>query len=83
MVGSERLIKEGVNPDNVDTILARAEAANPRVGEKQDFKDITFTDKFVDKNGKTGTSKVSAQSAYDTAVKKRNHLKRLLDCVNG
>lgn len=55
----------------------------PRMAEEQDFSSVTFTDKFVDEDGKTGTAKVNAQDAYDNAIKRRNVLKRLLDCVNG
>jgi len=66
-----------------DSILGRAAAAMPRVAEQQDFQDVEFTDKFVDTSGKPGTHTYSAQKAYDKAVKKRNLLNRLMDCVNG
>lgn len=67
----------------MDPLLARAEAMRPRLADQQDFKDVEFTDKVTLPNGRTGTRKISAQKQYDRAVKKRNLLKRLLDCVNG
>jgi hypothetical protein len=55
----------------------------PRIGEEQDFSSVTFTDKFVTPNGKTGTYTRTAQEDYDKAVNERNVLKQLMDCVNG
>ena len=79
----ERLSKEGKRTDKVESILGRAEASRPLVADEQDFKNITFTDKFVTPSGKTGTAEISAQADFDAAVKTRKQLKKLLDCVNG
>ena len=70
-------------PDRFDAILGQVAAALPLVADEQNFQDVEFTDKFVDSNGKPGTATISAQKAYDKAVKQRNLLKRLVDCVNG
>jgi len=64
-------------------LLSKLMLQMPKVAEKQDFSSVTFTDKFVDERGKKGTIKQNAQKAYNEAVKQRNLLKRLLDCVNG
>ena len=68
---------------NDPTLLSKLMLQMPKVAEKQDFSSVTFTDKFVDERGKKGTIKQNAQKAYNEAVKQRNLLKRLLDCVNG
>lgn len=65
------------------SLLTQVYRKMPRIKEAQDFRNITFVDKFVDENGKTGTVSINAQDAYDQAVYERNVLKKLLDCVDG
>lgn len=65
------------------SLLAAAEAMMPRVADEQDFSGIKYEEPFVDSKGKTGTATINADKAYKRAVKKRNSLKQLLDCVNG
>lgn len=62
--------------------LAKLEAMIPRVSEEQDFGDLQFTDR-VRLKGREGTRKRSAQKQFDVAVKKRNALKKLMDCMGG
>jgi len=71
-----------LKPNQVDTMLAQAEAALPRVASAQNFKDVKFTDTAII-NGKSGTVEYSAQEAYVEAIKARNVLKQLAKCVNG
>jgi hypothetical protein len=52
------------------------------MAKQQDFGDVTITDTFVHR-GKVKTRTVKAQKEYDRTVKRRNLLKKLLDCLNG
>ena len=69
-----------------DTILAEAEVLlgqkRESMAKQQDFGDVTITDTFVHR-GKVRTRTVRAQKEYDQTVKRRNLLKKLLDCLNG
>lgn len=76
-----RLLAIAIRED--PTVYWQALRKMPRLRDEQDFTSVTFTDKFIDEDGKTGTVKVNAQKAYDNAIERRNVLKRLLDCVNG
>ena len=71
-----------LQPGEVDTLLAKAEASSPRVSGAQDFKDVKLTDRVL-YNGKPKTVVYSAQEAYAEAIKERNILKRLAKCLNG
>jgi hypothetical protein len=61
--------------------LMKLEKMIPRVSDEQDFGDLKFTDR-INFKGLPGTRKRSAQKQFDIAVKKRNSLKKLLDCMN-
>lgn len=76
-----RLVGLSMNHDA--SVLAAAEMSMPRVADEQDFSSITFTDKFITEDGKTGTYTQNAQDAYDEAVNDRNLLNQLTDCING
>ena len=72
----------GGNP--VDTTLARASVMLPQVDDTQDFGDLTISDTVrIQETGKRAQVKKSAQREFDKAVKRKNVLKRLLDCVSG
>jgi hypothetical protein len=73
----------GIAVDHDPTMTGTLMRQLPRVAAEQDFSSITFTDKFTDSNGKTGTSKVNAQVAFDEAANDAKVLKRLMDCMNG
>ena len=79
--GWTRLFGEAMAND--PELLLGLWSQRPRIGEQQDFSSVTFTDKFVTPNGKTGTYTRTAQEDYDKAVNERNVLKQLMDCVNG
>lgn len=64
-------------------LLTQVYRKMPRISDEQDFSSVTFTDKFVNEDGRTGTVTINAQDAYDESVNDRNALKQLLDCVNG
>lgn len=69
---------------NIDTVLARAAAALPLVDETQDFGDLTITDRVqIQETGKRGTETAHAQTKFRQAVKRKNVIKKLLDCVSG
>jgi hypothetical protein len=69
---------------NVDRSLAETALLLPEVDDRQDFGDITFTDTVrLEETGKRANRKVLAQRQFDRAVKRRNLMKRLLDCVSG
>lgn len=69
---------------DVDTKLARAAAMLPMVSEQQSFGDVTISDTVrIDETGKRAKVKVPAQRKFDRAVKRKNVIKRLLDCVSG
>lgn len=61
--------------------LIRIEGMLPRVAEEQDFGDLEFTDR-VRMSGREGTRTRKAQKVYETEVKKRNALKKLMDCMS-
>lgn len=61
--------------------LARLEAMIPRISEEQDFGDLTFADR-VRYKGRPGTRHRKAQKEFDVEVKKRNALKKLMDCMS-
>lgn len=65
----------------VNTILSKAAAMLPRVGE-QDFGDMEIADR-VSLKGRPGTRTRKAQQVYEQKVKKRNALKTLMDCLGG
>ncbi len=68
----------------VDTTLAKAAAMLPIVDETQDFGDLTFTDTVrIQETGRRAKVKRDAQVEFRRAVKRKNLLKRLLDCVSG
>ncbi len=73
----------GAMIDNDPSLMAEIMRQLPRVDESQDFRDVEFTGKFVDEAGKTGKYRINAQKAYDEAVKERNALKQLMECVSG
>ena len=73
----------GAMIDNDPSLMAEIMRQLPRVDESQDFRDVEFTGKFVDEKGKKGKYKINAQKAYDRAVKERNALKQLMECVSG
>jgi hypothetical protein len=54
--------------------------ALPMTQDDQDFGDLEFTDR-VRQKGRPGTRKRKAQKVFDMEVKRRNSLKRLLDCL--
>ena len=71
-----------VQPNEIDTMLSKAEVLAPRVAANQNFKDVEFTDRVIeDGKGKDVTYK--AQDRYNNAVRSRNMLKQLAKCVNG
>lgn len=71
-------------PDQIDTILAKAGAMLPDVDETQDFGDVRISDTVrLEETGKRAKVKPLAQREFDKAVKRKNVLKRLLDCVSG
>lgn len=69
----------------VDVTLARAQAMLPEVAETQDFGDVTISANVrIEETGKRArVDKIPAQREFDKAVKRKNVLKRLLDCVSG
>ena len=76
----ESLVAKGENPE----LLARAVMMMPRVADQQDFSDVKFTDRMrLGDFGETLTVEISAQDQFDDAVKRRNVLKQLMDCVDG
>jgi len=72
--------------ENIDTTLARAEVLlaqkQDALAKQQDFGDVTITDTFTHR-GKVKTRTVKANVEYDRTVKRRNLLKKLMDCLNG
>ena len=65
-------------------MLARLKAMMPEVSETQDFADLQFTDTMpLEGTTQVVTVARSAQKDFDRAVKRRNLLKKLMDCVNG
>ena len=71
-------------PDQIDTILAQAASMLPDVDETQDFGDVRISDTVrLEETGKRAKVKPLAQREFDKAVKRKNVLKRLLDCVSG
>ena len=78
----DRVTEGAIQPNEIDTLLTKAEAAIPRLAAGQNFKGVELTDR-VDIDGKEGDVTYNAQEAYKEAVKSRNILKRLADCVNG
>lgn len=78
-------------PDQIDTILAQAAAMLPDVDETQDFGDVRIplpgveadATVLIQETGKRAKVKPLAQREFDKAVKRKNVLKRLLDCVSG
>ena len=76
----ESLVSKGENPE----MLAEAVTMMPRVADTQDFSDMKFTDRMrLGEFGETLTVEISAQDQFDDAVKRRNVLKQLMDCVDG
>lgn len=73
--------EEGKPIGRPDTVIAQLAASLPRVGE-QDFGEMEITDR-VTVQGKPATRTRKAQRVYEQEVKKRNSLKRLLDCLGG
>ena len=74
---------EMTQPDDIDTLLAKAMML-PGVYPEQDFSGIAFTDTVrVAETGETVEVTKSAQKTFDRAVKRRNVLKQLMDCVDG
>lgn len=69
----------------VDTILSQAAAMLPLVDETQDFGDVKLPAEDMTIQGTRDTAKVrrSAQVEFRQAVKRKNVIKRLLDCVSG
>ena len=73
-----------VQPDRIDTVLARAAAEMPHIFDRQDFGDLAFTDTVrIQETGETAEVTENVQKVFDRAVKRKNILKRLLDCVSG
>jgi hypothetical protein len=73
----------GLAMEKDPTLLTQVYRKMPRIREQQDFSSVTFTDRFVDEEGKGLTVEINAQDAFDKAVFERNVLKKLLDCVDG
>lgn len=71
-------------PNEIDGILAKASALMPLIYSKQDFGDITITDRvYLEDTGEAVEITEEAQTKFDEAKKRQNALKRLLDCVSG
>lgn len=69
---------------DIDATMARAAAMLPTVDEAQDFGDLTISDRVqIQETGKRATRKVKVQTEFRRAVKRKNLVKRLLDCVSG
>ena len=73
----------GLTLENDPTMAKTLMRQLPRVASEQDFSSVTFTDKFIDSNGKELTGTINAQDAFDEASNDRNVLKQLMDCMNG
>ncbi|KPK74242.1 MAG: hypothetical protein AMJ84_00195 [Acidithiobacillales bacterium SM23_46] len=68
----------------VDHLVQQVMDHMPDIWERQDFGDLTFTDRVrVRETGKVAELKVAAQRRFDAAVERRNLLKKLRDCVSG
>jgi hypothetical protein len=68
---------------NVDATLGRAAAMLPIVDETQDFGDLTISDRvLIQETGKRATRTIKVETEFRRSVKRKNLLKRLLDCVN-
>lgn len=77
---------QGIGGDEmqVDTMLARAAAMLPIVDETQDFGDLTISDRVrIEETGRKGTREVRARDKFRQAVKRKNIVQKLLDCVSG
>lgn len=75
---------ETIQPDTIDTLLSRLMVSLPGVYAEQDLSGVTFTDTVrVAETGETVEVTKSAQKTFDRAVKRRNVLKQLMDCVDG
>lgn len=61
--------------------LERLVARFPLVASEQNLGDLEFVDR-VRKDGREGTRTRKAQKVFDQEVKKRNSLKRLMDCMS-
>jgi len=76
----EVLISKGNNPE----LLAQAVASMPRVFDQQDFSGVTFTDRVqILETGEVAEVTKDAQKSFDRAVKRKNVLHKLLECVSG
>lgn len=65
-------------------LLNSIAAAMPHIFTQQDFGDLTFTDTVrIQETGETAEVTENVQKVFDRAVKRKNVLKRLLDCVSG
>ncbi len=75
--------REDVSPDEINRTLARIQAMLPMVDERQDFGDLTFEEaRTIAETGDTAKVRKSAQTEFDNAVKRKNAMKRLLECVS-
>jgi hypothetical protein len=76
--------RHSAEADQIDALLARSTELLPLIYQEQNFGDIELTDTVT----REGTGEVLqitelAQVKYDRAVKRKNTMKRLLDCVSG
>jgi len=69
--------------NKIDATLGRAAAMLPMIDEAQDFGDLTISDRVrIQETGKRGTRTVKAQTEFRRAVKRKNLVKRLMDCLS-
>ena len=84
LASSEEQIAGGTRPDQIDSILAKVAGNMPHIFEQQDFGDLTDTGTVrVKETGETAKVERNTQQVFDKAVKRRNVLNKLLECISG
>jgi len=71
-------------PNQIDSILTSVAGNMPHIFEQQDFGDLTDTGTVrVKETGETAKVERKTQQVFDRAVKRRNVLNKLLECISG
>ncbi len=76
---------EQIDFDQLSADMVEGVVGNmPHIFDQQDFGDVAFTDTVrVLETGDVAEVTESAQKVFDRAVKRRNNLRKLLECVSG
>jgi len=74
----------GVAMEHDPAMLAKALVSLPDIPDVQDFSGVTFTDTVqIAETGETAEVTKSAQKSFDRAVKRKNVIRKLMECVSG